>query len=49
LVLTEKGSVYRSRDKGYTWKKLQSVLAKSGVQVADPEQEVYHMLTFNTL
>jgi len=22
LVLTEKGAIYRSRDRGYTWKKL---------------------------
>lgn len=40
LVLTDKGSIYRSRDRGFTWKKLQSVMAKAGSDVADQEQEV---------
>ena len=31
IVLTDKGSVYRSRDKGTSWKKLQSILNKSGL------------------
>ena len=35
LVLTEKGTIYRSRDKGSSWKKLQNILNKSGMQVAD--------------
>ena len=35
LVLSEKGSIYRSRDKGISWKKLQTMLNKSGQQVAD--------------
>lgn len=26
LVLTDKGSVYRSRDNGYTWKRLQGII-----------------------
>lgn len=40
IVLTSKGTVYRSRDKGSSWKKLQSILNKSGLQVADDNQEV---------
>lgn len=40
LVLTQRGTVYRSRDRGSSWKKLQSVMAQAGSQVADPEQEV---------
>lgn len=30
IVLTEAGTVYRSRDKGVSWKKLQGILARSG-------------------
>jgi len=37
LVLTMKGSVYRSRDRGSSWKKLQSVLNKVGSAVADED------------
>ena len=40
LVLTQKGTVYRSRDRGSSWKKLQSVMAQAGSQVADQDQEV---------
>lgn len=35
LVLSNKGSVYRSRDRGTTWKKLQSIMASIGTKVAD--------------
>jgi photosystem II stability/assembly factor-like uncharacterized protein len=35
LVLTGKGSIYRSRDRGNSWKKLQSLMAQVGVEVAD--------------
>jgi hypothetical protein len=37
LVLTGKGSVYRSRDRGFTWKKLQSAMATAGGEVADKD------------
>ena len=40
LVLSDKGTVYRSRDKGTSWKILQSILSKSGSSVADENQEV---------
>lgn len=40
LVLTEKGTVYRSRDRGYSWKKLQGLIGKVGQSVADQGQEV---------
>jgi hypothetical protein len=40
LVLSEKGSIYRSRDRGLTWRKLQSALSLSGQKVADSDQEV---------
>lgn len=35
LVLTENGTIYRSRDRGGSWKKLQSVMSQVGSQVAD--------------
>ena len=40
LILTEKGTVYRSRDRGSSWKKLQSVMRQVGGEVADTDQEV---------
>lgn len=40
LVLTDNGTVYRSRDRGGSWKKLQSVMSQVGSQVADQDQEV---------
>ena len=40
LVLTQMGSAYRSRDKGYTWKRLSSLMSKSGSSVADAGQDV---------
>ena len=44
LVLTEKGTVYRSRDRGYSWKKLQGLIGKVGQSVADQGQEVsFHL------
>ena len=35
LVLTERGSVYKSRDRGATWKKLANVFKKTAEGVAD--------------
>ena len=40
LVLTEKGSVYRSRDRGSSWKILQKVFQKTAETVADEGQHV---------
>ena len=40
LILTEKGSVYKSRDRGNSWKKLQYLLNKAGTSVADAGQQV---------
>jgi photosystem II stability/assembly factor-like uncharacterized protein len=35
LVLTDQGTVYRSRDRGGSWKRLQQVMSQVGGQVAD--------------
>ena len=35
LVQTEKGTVYRSRDRGDSWKKLHSIMQKTGESVID--------------
>jgi len=40
LILSDKGSIFRSRDRGVSWKKLQSALSLSGQKVADEDQEV---------
>lgn len=40
LMQTTEGVVYRSRDRGGTWKKLQGLLIKQGMQVKDDEQQV---------
>jgi photosystem II stability/assembly factor-like uncharacterized protein len=37
LVLTSAGTVYRSRDRGQRWKKLQGVMAKTGNEVKDDD------------
>jgi hypothetical protein len=40
LVLTDPGTLYRSRDRGQTWKKLQSLMGKTGASVLDQGQQV---------
>ena len=40
LVLTNVGTVYRSRDRGQAWKKLQGIMATAGNEVKDNDQEV---------
>jgi photosystem II stability/assembly factor-like uncharacterized protein len=40
LVLTDVGTVYRSRDRGATWKKLQNVMSQVGNEVKDQNQNV---------
>ena len=41
LVQTEKGTVYRSRDRGDSWKKLHSIMQKTGESViVDGTQEI---------
>lgn len=40
LVQTEFGTVYRSRDKGDSWKKLHSMMHQSGSSVLDEGQTV---------
>lgn len=37
LVLTESGTVYRSRDRGASWKKLQASMSQTAGQVADQD------------
>jgi len=38
LVLTDKGTIYRSRDRGSQWKKLQQVMQQVGQEIADDDQ-----------
>jgi hypothetical protein len=40
LVQTGDGSIYRSRDRGNTWKRLKSLMQKQGSLVADTTQDV---------
>ena len=40
LILTERGTLFRSRDRGISFKRLQSVLAQTGQAIADANQEV---------
>ena len=40
LVQTSDGSIYRSRDRGSTWKRLKSIMEKYGSEVSDEGQEV---------
>ena len=40
LVLTDLGTVYRSRDRGASWKKLQNVMSQAGNEVKDDNQNV---------
>jgi len=39
-VHTDDGSIYRSRDRGSNWKRLKSLMAKSGMSVADDQQDI---------
>ena len=40
LMHTADGTIYRSRDRGLSWKRLRSVLHKQGVMAADQDQDV---------
>ena len=40
LMHTNDGTIYRSRDRGMSWKRLQSLLAKQGLQIVDDDQDV---------
>jgi len=40
LMHTSEGSIYRSRDRGLTWKRLKALMQKSAYSVADEDQEV---------
>ena len=40
LMQTSDGTVYRSRDRGLSWKRLRSLLHKQGYHVADEDQDV---------
>jgi len=40
LVQTSDGSIYRSRDRGSTWKRLKSIMEKYGSEVSDEGQNV---------
>ena len=40
LVLSNAGTVYRARDRGQAWKKLQGIMTTAGKEVKDNDQEV---------
>ena len=40
LLQSSDGTVYRSRDRGSSWKKLSGLMNKQGYQVIDDDQEV---------
>ena len=42
LVQSEAGTVYRSRDRGDSWKKLHSIMHQTGLSVVDEGQTVSH-------
>lgn len=46
LVQSEAGTVYRSRDRGDSWKKLHSIMHQTGISVLDDGQTV-SPLNFN--
>ena len=45
LVQSEKGTIYRSRDRGDSWKKLHSVMHQTGMSVVDEGQTVSNYLS----
>ena len=40
LLHTSEGTIYRSRDRGLSWKRLKSLLSSTGFSVADEDQEI---------
>lgn len=40
LLHTAEGTIYRSRDRGLSWKRLRALLSQTGLGVADEDQEV---------
>ena len=40
LVQSSDGTIYRSRDRGLSWKRLKNLMAKQGQSVADDSQDV---------
>merc|ERR1719473_2559655 len=42
LVQSEKGTIYRSRDRGESWKKLHSIMHQTGLSVIDEGLTVSH-------
>ena len=40
LMHTSDGNIYRSRDRGLSWKRLKNLLQKQGNKVVDDNQEV---------
>ena len=43
LMHTSEGTIYRSRDRGLSWKRLKGLLQKTAFGVADEDQEVSHV------
>ena len=40
LLHTAEGTIYRSRDRGLSWKRLRALLSQTGLGVADEDHEV---------
>ena len=40
LMQTSEGTVYRSRDRGLSWKRLAALMTKTAYNIADEDQEV---------
>jgi len=40
LMHTSDGNIYRSRDRGLSWKRLKNLLQKQGNKVVDDNQEI---------
>jgi hypothetical protein len=45
LVQSEAGTIYRSRDRGESWKKLHSIMHQTGLSVIDEGQTVSKFFT----
>ena len=48
LLHADDGTVYRSRDRGNSWKRLKALMQKYGTMVADEDQEVSLLISLLT-
>jgi hypothetical protein len=50
LILTETNSLYKSEDKGFTWKKLNDIISSTGKeQLEENENEVFQYLIISNI